>query len=174
MINRRKWRGQNKNVIFTADVRHLLMCISRSPQTCDKKKVDFSRWFFRTKKMSFSLQTNDTFWCGPASRRRRATKKRWISRGEFFRAKKKLRLYWFYKCFRVFEQCEKNEFVRSWHQERCRFHIFMNTWGIGKKEQKNNNASRVRSEVFLMNFRIVKKPLGFIRKSRTTSDELKK
>ena len=36
--------------------------------------------------------------------------------------------------------------------------------GIGKKEQKNNNASRVRSEVFLMNFRIVKKTMGVYRK----------
>ena len=33
-----------------------------------------------------------------------------------------------------------------------------------KKEQKNNNATRVRSEVFLMNFRIVKKTIGFYMK----------
>ena len=43
-----------------------------------------------------------------------------------------------------------------------------------KKSEKNNNARRVRSEYFLVNFRIVKKPLSFIGKSRTTSDELKK
>ena len=113
--------------------------------------------------MLFSPQTYDTFWCESASRRRRATKK-WISRGDFFRAKQKLRLYWFYNCFRFVEQCEKNEFVRSWHQEKGRLHRFMKQWGIRKKEQKNNNASRVRSEVFLMNFRIVKKTMGIYRK----------
>ena len=77
-----------------------------------------------------------------------------------------LRLYWFYKCFRVVEQCEKNEFVGSGHPEKGRFHIFMKHMMHSKKKQKNNNASRVRSEVFLMNFRIVKTNHGDLYENR--------
>ena len=44
--------------------------------------------------------------------------------------------------------------------------VFMHLWStlcIGKNEQKNNNASRVRSEDFLVIFKIVKKTMGFYR-----------
>ena len=114
--------------------------------------------------MSFSLQTNDTFWCGPASRRRRATKKKWISWCDFFRAKKKLRLYLFICVLEFLSNAKKTNLLDHDIKKNA---VSMNLWstlGIGKKEQKNNNASRVRSEVFLMNFRIVKKTEGIYMK----------
>ena len=101
----------------------------------------------------FSLkppQTYDTFCPGQTFQPRRVTKKKWISRGDFFATTKKLKLYWFYWCFWVFHQLEKNEILTKCHQEKGRLHWFMKHMGHRSKRAKSSeNATRVRSENFV-------------------------
>ena len=65
---------------------------------------------------------------------------------------------WFINVLEFSSNAKKTNLLDHDIKKQCVSMDLRNTWGIGKKEQKNNNASRVRSEVFLMNFRIVKKP----------------
>ena len=124
----------------------------------------------------FSLkppQTYDNFRAPKQFRRRRATLFFLNFRGVFFVTTKSLKLYGFYRCFWVFEQLEKHEFVRRCHQEKGRLHAFMKHMVHKLKRAKpNKNASRVRS-VFFVNFRIVKIHWVFVGKSRATRKDEK-
>ena len=74
-IHKRKRRGDFCFVKTTADVRQLCSRAGVSPQTCDKKKMDFSRWIFMSKKQ---LRLYWFYWCFWVFQR--FEKKRWISR----------------------------------------------------------------------------------------------
>ena len=121
------------------------------------------------KKMLTAPQTYyKVCWNHRKSIRRRAKKKWEVLRWIFMKIRI-VKINWVFMCFSCFLATLKKCFVFSRYQENVRLRLFMKGVGFWSKSVKWGKKEILFFRIFFVKFRIVKKHLCFIGKTRTTS-----